>query len=166
LQIKVVFAPTTADNATASLEVADNAVGNLQTLPLSGTGTAAPDFTVGPASESSNSANITAGQTASFNLMVTPAESFSGEVSLSCAIVPAVTSQPLCTVPASVNVTQGHGRLCTGENIHHSRGNRQIDFEGQLADRDDADPYGVTSAGLWLIHRGLTADGVPPSQSP
>jgi hypothetical protein len=39
--IKVVFAPTTADNATESLEVSDNALGNPQTLPLSGTGTAA-----------------------------------------------------------------------------------------------------------------------------
>lgn len=67
----------------------------------------APDFGIGPASGSSNSATITAGQTASFNLTVTPSGSFSGAVSLSCAITPVVTPAPVCTVPASVNVTVG-----------------------------------------------------------
>jgi hypothetical protein len=105
--IKVVFAPTAAGNATASLGVADNAVGSPQTVALSGTATAAPDFAIGPASGSSNSATIAAGQAASFNLTVSPAGSFSGAVSLSCAITPAVTPAPVCTLPASVNVTQG-----------------------------------------------------------
>jgi len=66
-----------------------------------------PDFAIGPTEGSSNSATITAGQTASFNLAVTPAGSFSGMVSLSCAITPVVRPAPVCTVPASVNVTQG-----------------------------------------------------------
>jgi hypothetical protein len=105
--IKVVFAPAAAGNATASLSVTDNAVGSPQTVALSGTATAAPDFAIGPASGSSNSATIAAGQAASFNLTVSPAGSFSGAVSLSCAITPAVTPAPVCTLPASVNVTQG-----------------------------------------------------------
>jgi len=105
--IKVVFAPTAAGNATASLSVTDNAVGSPQSVGLSGTATAAPDFAIGPASGSSNSATIPPGQAASFNLTVSPAGSFSGTVSLSCAITPAVTPAPICTLPASVNVTQG-----------------------------------------------------------
>ena len=105
--IKVGFAPTAAGNATASLSVTDNAVGSPQTVTLSGTATAAPDFAIGPAAGSSNSATIAAGQAASFNLTVSPAGSFSGAVSLSCAITPAVTPAPVCAVPASVNVTQG-----------------------------------------------------------
>ena len=105
--IKVVFAPTAAGNATASLGVADNAVGSPQTVALSGTATAVPDFAIGPASGSSNSATVTSGQAASFNLAVTPSGSFSGAVSLSCAITPAVTPAPICTLLASVNVTQG-----------------------------------------------------------
>jgi len=105
--IKVVFSPTAAGSATASLDVTDNAVGSPQAVALSGTSTGAPDFAVGPASGSSSSATITAGQTASFNLTVTPAGSFSGMVSLSCAITPVVMPAPVCTVPASVNVTVG-----------------------------------------------------------
>lgn len=105
--IKVVFAPTAAGSALASLGVTDNAVGSPQTVALSGTATAAPDFAIDPAKGSSNSATITAGQTASFNLSVTPAGSFSGMVSLSCAITPAVAPAPVCALPASVNVPPG-----------------------------------------------------------
>jgi hypothetical protein len=105
--IKVVFAPTAGGNASASLVITDNAVGSPQSIGLSGTATAAPDFAIGPAAGSSNSATVTSGQAASFNLTVSPAGSFSGTVSLSCAITPAVTPAPICTLPASVNVTQG-----------------------------------------------------------
>jgi hypothetical protein len=65
-----------------------------------------PDFAIAPATGSSNSATVTAGQSASFDLAVTPAGSFSGTVSLSCSITPPVTPAPVCTVPASVNATQ------------------------------------------------------------
>jgi hypothetical protein len=105
--IKVVFSPTASGNATAGMKIADNAVTSPQIVTLSGTATAAPDFAIDPTKGSSNSATVTAGQTATFNLAVTPAGSFSGMVSLSCAITPAVTPAPVCTVPALVNVTQG-----------------------------------------------------------
>jgi len=105
--IKVVFSPTAAGNATAGMKIADNAVSSPQTVALSGTATAAADFEIATAKGSSSSATITEGQTASFNLAVSPAGSFSGMVSLSCTVTPAVTPPPVCTVPASVNVTQG-----------------------------------------------------------
>lgn len=113
--IKVVFGPTAAGNATAGVNIADNAVSSPQTVTLSGTATAAPDFAIEPAKGSSNSATITAGQSASFNLAVTPAGSFSGTVSLSCAITPAVTPAPVCTVPASINVTPGTAARVTAK---------------------------------------------------
>jgi hypothetical protein len=106
-QISVTFTPSAAGSRTGDVTVTDNAVGSPQAVALSGTGTAAAGFSIGEASGSSNSATITPGQTASFDLAVTPTGSFAGTVSLSCTIAPAVTSEPICTVPASVNVTPG-----------------------------------------------------------
>jgi len=113
--ITVVFSPTTVGNATAGMKIADNAVSSPQTVALSGTATAAADFEIATAKGSSSSASITAGQTASFNLAVTPAGSFSGMVRLSCTITPAVTPAPVCTVPSSVNVTQGTAAPMTAQ---------------------------------------------------
>jgi hypothetical protein len=113
--IKVVFTPAAAGNPTASLGITDNAEGSPQAVSLSGTGTLAPDFAIGPASGSSDSATIPAGQTASFNLTIAPAGSFSGTVNLTCAITPTVTPAPICTVPASVSVTQGPAAAVTAK---------------------------------------------------
>ena len=113
--IKVIFTPAAAGNPTASLGITDNAEGSPQAVALSGTGTAASDFAIGPGSGSSDSATIPVGQSASFNLTITPAGSFSGTVSLSCAITPTVTPAPNCTVPASVNVTQGTAAAVTAK---------------------------------------------------
>jgi hypothetical protein len=111
--INVAFAPTAIGGSSANLIVEDNAGTGSQQVVVSATAKAAPGFSMGPASGSSNSATISAGQTASFNLAVTPSGSFSGTVSLSCAITPAVTPAPVCTVPASVNVTQGTAAAVT-----------------------------------------------------
>jgi len=112
-QISVTFAPKAAGSLVGAVTITDNATGSPQMIALSGTGTVVPDFAIGPASGSPNSATITAGQTGSFNLSITPAGSFSGTVSLSCAITPAVTPAPVCTVPASVNVTEGTAAAAT-----------------------------------------------------
>jgi hypothetical protein len=106
-QISVTFTPTKTGSRAGAVTITDNATGSPQMIALAGTGTAAPDFAIGPAAGSSNSATVTSGQAASFNLTVSPAGSFSGTVSLSCAITPAVTPAPICTLPASVDVTQG-----------------------------------------------------------
>jgi hypothetical protein len=113
--IKVIFSPTAAGNATAGMKIADNAVSSPQTVALSGTATASADFEIATVKGSSSSATITAGQTASFNLAVTPAASFSGMVSLSCTVTPAVTAPTVCTVPASVNVTPGTAAPVTAQ---------------------------------------------------
>ena len=65
------------------------------------------EFTVAPGSGQSSSQTVTAGQTATFNLAVTPTGSFAGSVTLSCAITPVVTPAPNCSLPGSVTVTAG-----------------------------------------------------------
>jgi hypothetical protein len=62
------------------------------------------DFTLGMASGASSSSTISAGQTATFNLALTPAGSFTGTVNLTCSIAPTVTPASLCSVPGSINL--------------------------------------------------------------
>ena len=93
---------------TASVNVADDAPGTPQSLSLVGTGT---DFSIAAASGSncpsggncSTAATIKAGQTASYNLQITPSNGFSGTVALTCAGAPMSAT---CSVsPASVAVS-------------------------------------------------------------
>jgi hypothetical protein len=63
------------------------------------------DFTISMASGSSSSSTISAGQSASFNLLFAASGPFSGTVALTCSLSPAATPAPTCSVPASVNVS-------------------------------------------------------------
>lgn len=110
--INVTFTPTAAGAVSANLAITDNAGTGSQIVTLSGTGTAAPDFTIGMAS-GSNSSTISAGQTATFSLALTPAGIFSGTVNLTCSLTPAVTPAPVCSVPASVTITGGSASSVT-----------------------------------------------------
>lgn len=95
----VTFKPMTAGTKTATLTVNDNAAGNPHAVQFSGAGV---DFPVGPASNGSSTASVTAGQTATYNLQVSPAGPFNGTVQLACA---SIIQGATCTVnPASVNV--------------------------------------------------------------
>ena len=60
-----------------------------------------PDFALDAASGSATSQTISAGQTASFSLALTSSGSFTGTVNLDCAIMPAVTSTPICSLSSS-----------------------------------------------------------------
>ena len=110
--ISVTFAPTAAQTRTGSLTVTDNAANSPQTVSLSGTGT---DFSLAAATGAncpsggncSTSASIKAGQTASYNLQVTPSNGFSGTVALACGGAPMSAT---CSVsPASVTVIGATG---------------------------------------------------------
>ncbi|MGA6982089.1 MAG: FG-GAP-like repeat-containing protein [Candidatus Sulfotelmatobacter sp.] len=103
--INVTFTPTAAGNVTANLIVSDNAGSGSQVVVVSGTGASASGFTFGMPSGGSSSSTITAGGTATFGLVISPAGSFSGTVSLTCAITPAASPAPICGVPGSVSVT-------------------------------------------------------------
>jgi hypothetical protein len=65
-----------------------------------------PSFTLAPSSGSSTSATVAAGSSAMFSLDVS-STTWTGTVNFSCAITPAVSPAPTCTVPASANVTAG-----------------------------------------------------------
>jgi len=105
--ISVTFAPTVAQTRTGSLTITDNAANSPQAVSLAGTGT---DFSLAAASGAncpsggncSTSASIKAGQTASYNLQVTPSNGFSGTVALACGGAP--TSATCSVSPASITV--------------------------------------------------------------
>ncbi|HWO30719.1 MAG TPA: FG-GAP-like repeat-containing protein, partial [Candidatus Acidoferrum sp.] len=102
--ISVTFTPQAAGTRAAAIQIANNAINSPQVVTLSGTGVASPDFTFGTASGGSSS-TISAGQTATFSLALTPSGSFSGTVNLTCSITPAASPAPVCSVPGSVSVT-------------------------------------------------------------
>lgn len=95
--ISVTFKPTATGNRAASVTIADDAASSPQAVALTGTGT---DFTLGAANGASTSASVTVGQSATYNLQVSPVSGFNGTVSLSCSGAPSMAN---CTLsPASV----------------------------------------------------------------
>jgi hypothetical protein len=96
-QISVTFSPTAAGNATGMITVTQSG-GGPQNVALSGSGVAAPDFTVGLASGSQPSQTIAAGQNAQFGIAVAPEGTFTGTVNLSCSITPSANPTPTCSL--------------------------------------------------------------------
>lgn len=88
--ISATFAPTAAGPRSGTVTIKDNAGSGMQLITLTG---AATDFSLGAATGAncpaggncSTSATIAAGQTATFDLQVSPLGGFNGTVSLSCA---------------------------------------------------------------------------------
>lgn len=101
--ISVTFKPTATGNRAASVTITDDAAGSPQTVTLAGTGT---DFTIDIASGGSATATVTAGQTATYKLQVTPVSGFNGTVTLACTGAPleaACTDSPASATPAGGN---------------------------------------------------------------
>jgi Beta-propeller repeat len=110
--ISLTFTPAAAGSRTASVTVADNAPGTPQSMSLVGTGT---DFSLAAASGAncpsggncSTAGTIKAGQTATYNLQVTPNSGFNGTVALTCTGAPMSST---CSVsPASAAVSGSTG---------------------------------------------------------
>lgn len=99
--IDVTFAPQAQGQRSAMLTIADNA--GTQTVSLTGSGTAA--FTLGAAANGSTSTAVTAGQTAQYNLQVTPGPGYTGTVTLACSGAP--TAATCQASPASLSVSNG-----------------------------------------------------------
>lgn len=97
--ISVTFTPTAAGAQSGTLTISDNASNSPQPVVVSGNAT---DFL--PQSPSgSTTVSVTAGQTATYNLQITPMGAFTGTVSLQCTGAPAKTT---CSVnPRSVIVS-------------------------------------------------------------
>jgi len=100
--INVTFTPAALGARTGTLSVADNSGVGPQTVPLSGNGTAAPDFGLtGPA----GTQNVKPGNTLTFTVTLTPIGGFKSPVGLACTGALMGTT---CTVsPASVTATDG-----------------------------------------------------------
>jgi hypothetical protein len=106
--ISVVFTPTATGSRTGTLSIVDNTSNSAQTVALVGTGA---DFSL---SAASTSATVTAGQSASYNLQLSPT-GFSGTITLTCTGAPSgatctpnpatLTTNGTAPVPFAVNVT-------------------------------------------------------------
>ena len=99
--IGVSFSPIVIGARAAFITIADDAPSSPQVIALSATVNAA--FTISPAAPGSNSATITAGQTATFNLHLTPGPGFAGNASFACTGAPSAAT---CTAP-NVQLTGG-----------------------------------------------------------
>ena len=102
--ISVTFTPSVAGNRTASVSITDDASGSPQSIPLTGVGT---DFSLDVASGSncpaggncSTAAVVTTGQTAAYNLQVSPVSGFNGNVALTCSGAPTPST---CAIPPAL----------------------------------------------------------------
>jgi hypothetical protein len=96
------FAPLGAGQRIATLQIADDASGSLQTVAL--TGQSNPALTIGPPPSGGFSATVTPGQTATYNLLLAGGLGFSGSVAFGCTGVPAKAS---CNAPTT-QITGGN----------------------------------------------------------
>jgi Beta-propeller repeat len=100
--IQVSFVPTAGGQRSGTITLLSTPDNVTTVIALAGTGVA-PDFSMATASGGSATATVTAGQTATYSLSLTPSGNFSGTVALTCTGAPATTT---CTAnPASVNLS-------------------------------------------------------------
>jgi Abnormal spindle-like microcephaly-assoc'd, ASPM-SPD-2-Hydin/Beta-propeller repeat len=100
--ISVTFSPTQAGELSGSVTITDNAAGAssaTQTVELQGIGT---DFglAISPAT-----ASVSAGQSGTYTLTLTPAQDFTDEVALACNTSPALPAGTCTVSPTSITPT-------------------------------------------------------------
>lgn len=96
--VNIAYTASTSNAESATLQITDNAAGSPHAVVLTGVISA---FGLTLASGGSATATVSAGQTATYNLMV-GGQGFSGTVSLSCSGAPMAAT---CTVPNSENLS-------------------------------------------------------------
>ena len=97
--IMVTFSPTTSGALNAAVVITGIGANGPTPALLTGMGT---NFSLSPAAGSSGSAAVTAGQTASYQLSLSPA-SFTGSVTLTCTGIPAGATCTVSPSPAVLN---------------------------------------------------------------
>jgi hypothetical protein len=100
--LSLVFSPLASGQRTANLMISDDAAGSPQSIALSAAAGAA--FSAGAAPGGSTSATVSAGQTAQFQLQLTPGPGYSGTLSLACSGAPLNAT---CQVPSSIALATG-----------------------------------------------------------
>ena len=98
--ISITFAPTQGGSRTGTLTVSDSALGSPHRVALSGTG---QDFSIGVAAGSSALATVTAGQSASYKLGITPVGGFNQAVTLTCSGAPSEATCSLSVGSVTLN---------------------------------------------------------------
>jgi hypothetical protein len=122
--ISVVFAPTGGGSRIGAILISDNAPGSPRSINVSGT---ASDFVLAGV-QGNQTATVTAGQTATYHLELTPENGFNGNVTIACA-----DAAPLSSCSASQS-----GPISVSGNA--------VDFTLQVSTTGAA-----TTAGLGLI---------------
>jgi hypothetical protein len=117
-QISVVFTPTNLGARTASVSVADNATGSPQMVALSGAG---PDFSL--STGSTTTASVTPGQTATYNIGLTPTDAFNQMVTLSCSGAPA---HSMCSISPTAISLNGSSASSATVTVTTTAGSRLI----------------------------------------
>jgi hypothetical protein len=143
--VGVSFTPSGTPSGTGvqagTLTIQDDAPGSPQTVQLSGQET---DVAFSVASGSATSATINVGQTATYNLAVTPADGFTGTLAVSCTGAPAgmqCTGNPASLTISGANpvsVTFTVGPMASAENT--------LPFKGSSAALALALFFGLISA--------------------
>jgi len=103
-QINVAFAPQASGARAAVLQVTDADTSSPQTAQVSGTG---DDFQITAASSAATTQNIVPGNSATFNLQITPDATFSGTVTPACPLQLPQNTLTCAVNPATVSVTAG-----------------------------------------------------------
>lgn len=106
--LSVTFAPLATGMRSAAITITDDAPNSPQTITLTGSANAAVSLGVAPGG--STMASVSAGQTAQYNLQITPGTGYSGTVSLACSGAPQAAT---CQIPATVPVTNGSPAVFT-----------------------------------------------------
>jgi ASPM-SPD-2-Hydin domain-containing protein/beta-propeller repeat-containing protein len=102
--VLIAFKPTAAGARTGLLTIVDDAISGEAVIALSGTATT-PTLTIAPASGATNTATVTAGQTATYNLSIAATPGAAGTVMLACNGVP---TNATCSIsPSSLNLSSG-----------------------------------------------------------
>ena len=159
----VTFAPTAGGQRTGTATISDNAMRGTQVVLLSG---AAIDFSLGaaigancpPGGNCSTSATISSGQTATYDLQVTPINGFNGTVTLNCTGAPNGSS---CSIaPATVPASGSYAFVVTVGNLTVAAGHAKKDVPGVPASPAPARIpllLGTTTLGLLGICVALSA---------
>jgi hypothetical protein len=98
--ILVIFSPTAAGSRSGSLNITDSGSPSSLSVSLTGTGVATGSLGLAVAPGSTNSATVSAGQTATYSLVIGGTGS-SGSLALSCSGAPAGAT---CGVPTTLNL--------------------------------------------------------------
>jgi hypothetical protein len=94
----VTFTPAGPGPRTANISITDNATGSPHLVVLNGSG---PDFSLSPTS--SQTVSVSAGNTATYTIAVSPSGGFTQSVSFSCTGAPALTTCTISPNPVSAN---------------------------------------------------------------